>query len=342
MDKIKIGIISPSNIAFNRFLPSLMKSVNFEYAGLAIANSDEWFNPENENISQKLLSDEKEKAEKFVDKFGGKIFYGYKELLNDSNIDAVYIPLPPNLHFKWAKEALLCGKHVLVEKPSTDSYEKSSELVELADMKGLALHENYMFTFHEQLNEIMKRMKECEFGEIRGYKLSFGFPRRSPDDFRYKKNLGGGALLDCGGYPIKLAAILLGDTAEIVYSKLNYTTEFDVDLFGSVIMKNSAGITAFISFGMDNAYQCQLEAWGSKETIIAPRIFTAGVDVEPTLIIKSSNDENNYLLNADDQFLHSIDYFYECVVNKEIRKNNYNQIKRQAGFISQVANYKEM
>ena len=89
-----------------------------------------------------------------------------------------------------------------------------------------------------------------------------------------------------GGYPIRLALELLGDTTNVVQSKLYQPKGFEVDLYGNAVMENDSNDVAQISFGMDNAYQCQLEVWGSKATLIAPRIFTAGDGIKPTLNFK--------------------------------------------------------
>lgn len=110
-----------------------------------------------------------------------------------------------------------------------------------------------------------------------------------------------------------LLASLLGDSAKLVQSRLNHVPGCEVDLFGTAVMENADGICAQISFGMDNAYQCQLEVWGSKITLIASRVFTAGADVPPSLILRSSQDEKTIALEKDDQFLHSIEWFGKAV-----------------------------
>lgn len=335
MKKIRIGILSPSNIAFNRFLPSLTKSRYFDYAGLALADETEWFKSSG-GLSDELAKLDGEKSKRFVEKFGGNIFDSYAEMLNAPDIDAVYIPLPPALHFEWAKKALEKGKHVLLEKPFTTKIADTKELIRIAKERNIALHENYMFEFHHQMKHLRTLIESDEFGEIRGYKLSFGFPRLSKTDFRYNESMGGGAVLDCGGYPVKLATLLLGEKARVVYARLDFTDEFEVDLFGSVVMENETGLTAHIMFGMDNAYQCQLEAWGSKQTIIAPRIFTAGSDVEPRIIVRSSTDETIVPLECDDQFLHSIEHFYNCINDNEARNGNYDKIIKQSQMIQHI------
>lgn len=286
---MKLGILGTADIAFRRFLPALSKCPEVTYAGVA--------------------SRTPEKGLKFQENFGGKVYQSYDALLADENIDTVYVPLPPSLHFEWGKKVLESGKHLLMEKPFTTNINDTEQLLKLAEENGLVVHENYMFLYHSQLAKIKKMITDGSLGDIRIYKMSFGFPRRSQGDFRYNKELGGGALLDCGGYPVRLALDLLGNTAKVVQSKLVQPEGFEVDLYGSAVMENDAGEVAQISFGMDNAYQCQLEVWGSKATLIAPRIFTAGDGVKPILILKSSTDEKQIELDSDDQFLHSIERF---------------------------------
>ena len=121
-----------------------------------------------------------------------------------------------------------------------------------------------MFAFHNQLKEIAQIIERGEIGDVRLYRISFGFPQRAVNDFRYNKELGGGALIDAGGYTIKYAAMLLGETAHITAAQMNYTDEFEVDIYGSATLVNQDGATAQIAFGMDNSYKCELEVWGSK------------------------------------------------------------------------------
>lgn len=288
---MQIGILGTADIAFRRFLPALKKCPEMEYVGIA---------------SRTL-----EKTERFVEIYGGRGYLSYEALLEDESIDAVYVPLPPALHYEWGKKVLLAGKHLFMEKPFTTSLAETEELLRLAKEKGLAVHENYMFLYHSQLARIKKMISNGILGDIRLYRMAFGFPKRSKDDFRYNKALGGGALLDCGGYPIRLALELLGESAKVTQARLVQPEGYEVDLYGSAVLENDAGMCAQISFGMDNAYQCQLEVWGSKATLIAPRIFTAGADFSPPLILRGSSGEETLFLETDDSFLHSIQEFLE-------------------------------
>lgn len=326
MNKIKTGVLCPSEIAFRRFMPAVKKLKNFEYIGIAAATEREFSGADNDEIK----SSELEKADKFIEAHGGKLFGGYESLLTSNEIDAVYIPLPPALHFKWAKMALENGKHVLLEKPFTTNLSDAEKLIETAKEKNLAVHENYMFAFHSQIRWIKEKISEGIIGDIRLIRIDFGFPFRGANDFRYDKKSGGGALLDCGGYTVKLASMLLGETAKITTSQLNSKDDFDVDIFGSATLVNNKGLTAQVAFGMDNSYRCDLNIWGSGGTLFTGRILTAPDGFQTTVVIKNTEGEQTFTLPADDTFMRSIEFFGECLNDEKIRYSNYKTIRNQS------------
>ena len=336
---IRIGIICPSEIAFRRFLPALRQAKGFQYIGVAYATPEEWFGDKLHSVMKEQIesmqASEAEKAQKFVDTYGGKVFRGYEALTTTNEIDAVYIPLPPALHFRWARHALLNGKHVFVEKPSTTGLADTEELVRLAQEKSLALHENYMFVFHRQLEELTAIIGSGEIGEVRLYRISFGFPRRDANDFRYNRSLGGGALLDAGGYTMKLASYLLGPSSKVVTATANYIPSFEVDMYGSATMVNDNHKVAQLAFGMDNDYQCKIEIWGSKGTIVSDRILTAPTGFKPSYTIKKNQDISTFNFSEDDAFLKSILKFGDCISEKNVRNENYSVLLQQERLVEQ-------
>lgn len=338
---MRIGIICPSEIAIRRFMPALQKCDELKFVGLGVFSREERFGekPVTDKTFKAALDIEKNKAQAFIDQYGGKIFDSYTDVVTSPDIDAIYIPLPPALHHKWAKLALEHGKHVLVEKPSTISAKDTQELSDIAKGKGLALHENYMFAFHEQLDAIERIIKSDEIGDVRLYRVSFGFPRRASNDFRYNKALGGGALIDAGGYTIRYATRLLGKTARIAYAQSNYLPdEFEVDMYGSAALVNDEGTTVQVAFGMDNNYKCELEAWGSKGCLTTGRVLTAPAGFTPTATIRKGNTDEIIELPADDAFLKSINHFVECVKDKGAREQNYEVITTQAMLVDEFKN----
>ena len=330
MNKIRIGVISPSEIAFRRFLPALKLAKGFEYIGVATADKEEY-----SGATTEILDRHSQKALPFADNYGGKIFDGYEKMILSPEIDAVYLPLPPALHFKWAEKALLNNKHVFVEKPSTTCLTDTQKLISLAKERNLALHEDYMFVFHNQIEAINDIINSGELGEVRLYRISFGFPRRAAQDFRYNKALGGGALLDAGGYTMKYAAKLLGKSGRLVTANANYLPDVEVDMYGSATMVNDEGVTAQLAFGMDNDYKCDLEVWCSRGTLTSSRVLTAPAGFVPTCTIKKNQDYETRNLPADDAFLKSIQHFERCIKDETVRTENYELIEHQENLVEQ-------
>jgi predicted dehydrogenase len=310
---MRIGLLGTSEIAFRRFLPSLQKCDRFEFAGIA--------------------SRDVSKTSDFVDVYGGKGYDGYNALLNDENIDCVYIPLPPSMHFEWANKALECGKHVFMEKPFTTSSADTIQLIEEAKRRSLAVHENYAFVYHRQIVRIVERMSDL--GKVRLIRIDFGFPFRGSDDFRYDRKMGGGALLDCGGYTLKLASLLLGNSTKIPTAALDYDSGYSVDICGSATLNNETGLCVQLSFGMDNDYRCSLDIWGSKGSLNTNRIFTAPDGFEPIINLRLDNKETKITLEPDDSFLGSINHFVKCIDNNDTRELCYDEVIEQSKLVAQ-------
>ncbi len=331
---IRIGIICPSEIAYRRFMPALLQVKDFKYIGVGVSRKEERLGEEN-YVKERAIAEDYNKAQKFLEVYGGIIFNSYNEMVTSELIDAVYLPLPPALHYRWAKEALQAGKHVLVEKPATIMLKDTIDLVHIASDRGLALHENYMFIFHKQLDVIEKIIQSGELGRVRLYRISFGFPKRKENDFRYNQLLGGGAFIDAGGYMLKYATRLLGKDVKIRYAQMNKEENCKVDLYGSAAISNKDGTIVQISYGMDNSYKCELEIWGSHACLKTGRILTAPAGFVPTMVIYADGKEEIRQLPADDAFKKSIEYFRECIRNREKRVDNYSNILYQSKLMDQ-------
>jgi predicted dehydrogenase len=125
----------------------------------------------------------------------------YDALLEDEQIDAVYIALPNALHGKWIRTALDAGKHVLCEKPLTPTSAEAAELFDLASSRGLLLAEAFMYRHHPKTLRVRDLLREGTIGELRTIQCSFSFQVADPaSDIRYNAELAGGALRDVGCY----------------------------------------------------------------------------------------------------------------------------------------------
>lgn len=163
----------------------------------------------------------------------------YEKLLSDSRVDVIYVALPNNLHFSFAKEALLAGKHVILEKPFTVTYEEAKEIAAIAREKKLYLFE----AITTQYNPNYHKMKELlpRLGDIKLVALNFSQYSSRYDNFKkgiispsFDPNNAGGALMDLNIYNIHFVAGLFGKPLKVRYCS---NMERDVDTSGILVME---------------------------------------------------------------------------------------------------------
>lgn len=326
MRPIRIAILGASEIAFRRFLPAISLDKRFSYSGVAFYRSQD-----------------EEKVKLFQKNFGGEIFCGFDRVFENPDIDAVYVPQPPALHYQFGAETLASGKHLFMEKPFTNSLHCTTDLLNEARSRGLGVIENYMFRFHRQIAKFLEIVQSGEIGEIDHFEVRFSFPLRQQNDFRYIKKMGGGALLDCGGYVIMLSDILVGGDGILQPLAPIFKPGFEVDMAGSGVMKSEgSGKKCFFSFGMDDEYACYAKAFGSKGVLMAPRVLTAPSDFDVKFQIFEPNGSavmEEIEVGRDDSFLKSIDNFYQAITIPEKREENYCKILKQAKFVDLMQNF---
>ncbi len=316
-DKVRLGVIGGADIAKRHLLPNIKNHDKFVLQGIA--------------------SRDTEKGNNLANTFSTKHYANYLDLI-DSNIDCVYIPLPNGLHYKWAKLALERGLHVLVEKSLACTFNDVFELNKIAKKKNLSLVENFQFRFHNQLKIIYSLIDKGEIGDIRQVRSSFGFPPfRDKDNIRYNKLLGGGALLDAGAYTVKISQLFLKNKIFVASSSLNINKEQEIDTWGSAYLKQmGSAVTSQISFGFENFYQNELQIWGSLGNLKCSRVFTAGPDVNPSIIIEKKDVKTIHNLPRDNHFKGMLDYFYTSIMDDDKKESEYAENNEQARIISEI------
>ena len=135
----------------------------------------------------------------------------YSDLLADPEIDAIYNPLPNSLHAEWTIRALKAGKHVLCEKPFAANAQEAEEMAKAARETGLILSEAFAYRYHPLTARVKEIIAGGELGTIRHIEAQFCFLLPAPNNIRFKYELAGGALMDCGCYPVSLIRFLAED-----------------------------------------------------------------------------------------------------------------------------------
>ncbi|WP_456439439.1 Gfo/Idh/MocA family protein [Psychroserpens sp.] len=321
MNRIRIGVLGTSNIAQKAIIPTIVALPHiFELVGIA---------------SRNIV-----KLKDITSALDVKAFQGYDTIIDKNIIDAIYIPLPNSLHFEFVEKALKNGIHVLVEKSLGCNFLEVSKLVSLAQENSLVLMENFQFRFHSQLEFLINKLKSNEFGEIRAIRASFGFPPFSDsENIRYKKELGGGALLDAGAYTTKISQIILGNGLNVEAATLNKTPIDEVDIWGGAFLKQKeTGLFSSLAFGFNNYYQCGVEVWCSKGKISTNRLFTAPPGYKPIFEIETPQEKQTIELPSDNHFINMLTHFSNCIGNEHLKDIENNQNLDQARLIEGIKN----
>jgi predicted dehydrogenase len=286
---LRIGVLGCADIARRRMLPAFAASAAVEVAVVA---------------SRDLA-----KAKATAEPYGCAAVAGYEAVLERSDVDAVYVPLPVALHAEWVERALLAGKHVLAEKPLTGDLASVVWLTELAARLGLVLRENFMFSFHRQHAEALSLLE----GELVGLSAAFTVPPLPTGDIRHQSELGGGALLELGVYPLRTAQLFLGNELEVVGARLRFDEKLGVEVAGAVLLAREDGVTAQLTFGMEHSYRSCYELWGSAGAVNVDRAFAPPADLAPPARITGRDGVRQVVLGQDDQYGKAVESFAAAV-----------------------------
>ena len=285
--KIKVGILGCANIAQRSLIPAFHNHSAFNLVAIA---------------SRDVV-----KAQKIAVPLGCRAMT-YDKLVQ-SDVDLIYIPLPNALHHQWVMKSLEAGKHVLCEKSLACSLFEATEMVKAASKGHLLLMESFQWRFHSQTQTAKTILESGQLGNIRCFRSSFGFPPfLDPENIRYNKALGGGALLDAGAYTLKATTEFLGPDVIVRAATLRMDHDLGIDVGGGIYLERPDGAVAETAFGFDNFYQCQYEIWGSKGKLAIKRAFTAPPSLEPEAVLETSAGVESLKLPADDHFARMLDY----------------------------------
>ena len=227
--KVKWGILGTANIARWGMIPGMKKADNCELYAIA---------------GRSL-----EKANKYKEDYGFEKAYGsYDELLDDPEVQAVYIPLPNDIHIKWVKEALKKKKHVLCEKPLALNAKEVKEMFDTARENGVYLMEAYAYLHSPYIASLKEDVKSGIIGEV-DYMESAFITQGYKEDFRLHKELGGGAMYDLGCYCTTMFLSLTDSDPVFVKADAEFS-DLGVDLNTAAILKFENGIRASFNVGM--------------------------------------------------------------------------------------------
>jgi len=209
----------------------------------------------------------------------------YEELLDDADVDAVYISLPNSMHVDWSIRALQAGKHVLCEKPLARAVEPVERAFDAADAAGRVLAEAFMWRHHPQAKRLVELVPRI--GELRVVRVQFSFALDSLEpasNIRLSAELEGGALMDVGCYCVSAARLVAGEPLEVTAQQV--TGEVDVRF--AATMSLPGDVLAHFDCGVDTAHRAELEVVGSEGRLLLRDPFHS---VEPVIELRDAAGE---------------------------------------------------
>ena len=314
-----IGVLGCADIAVRRALPAISQS---PFRLVAVSSRSG------------------EKAAGVAARFGCKAVAGYEWLLEMSDVDAVYIPLPNSEHAGWAARALHAGKHVLVEKPAVTAADDAHALVSLAGERGLVVMENFAFLRHPQHDQARSLIGSGAIGEIRSFSGAFGIPAAADHrGIRYQPTLCGGSLWEVGCYPVRAAQEYLDPDVRVLGAALRVDPELGVDVAGAALLADGRGVTAHCSFGFQHGYRSTYDIWGSACCLVLDWAFTPSRDARPVLRLQQQDRETRITAAAADQFAGVFAAFCDAIGDQGSRPAHHHALVRQAELMAQIRSH---
>lgn len=195
-------------------------------------------------------------AEKYAARYKIDDFYtNYEALIDNANVDLIYIALPPNLHATYTIKALRAGKHVLCEKPFALSVDEVHKMQAAADATGKRLFEAFHNCYHPLFDAVLKVKNSGRLGDITSVRANFS--HHIPfvkGEFRHQKHAGGGALMDLGCYPLHWARNIMGEEPRIKSADIRLNQQgVDVQTRAQLVFSNN--VPCLIETSMDEGFE---------------------------------------------------------------------------------------
>ncbi len=295
--KINWGILGCAGIAERAFIPAVLKSRNGVLA--AIASRDH------------------ARAADCARRFGFlRSHRTYQELVEDPAIDAVYNPLPNDLHAEWSIRAMRAGKHVLCEKPLALNAAEARAMIQAAEENGVLLMEGFMYKFHPQIGKTLELIGAGTIGAVRSVHSSFTFRfERDGSDYRWFPAHGGGALYDVGCYTISIARLILGVEPLAASAAAHIDPATGVDKTTAVLLEFPGACFAQCESSFETHFQSRLLAVGTDGLLRLGRAFSAK-DFDVAIEIVRGDAVEAVPVPKANMFVLMIEHFGDAVVGE--------------------------
>lgn len=298
MKKLQWGILGAAKIAREHLIPAIQKSQTSEVLAVASRSSD--------------------KAKTCADKFSIPKAYGsYDALLADPDIDIVYNPMPNHMHVPWSIKAIEAGKHVLCEKPLGLSAKDIEPLLAVAKSNPqLRVMEAFMYRLHPQWIKAKDIIESGELGDIKIVDAVFTYNSFDPDNVRYQKDIGGGALLDVGCYCISASRYLFGAEPKRVMASLEQDPNCDVDRHVTGMLNFNSGMAKFSSSMQVECTQ-GVTVLGTKGRMVMESPFFLPDHQLSKITLSKDGEESTFTFEGINHYVSQVDALAKSIMADE-------------------------
>ncbi len=290
MTTVNWGVLGVANIAVRAVIPALQHARNARLVAIASRTA-----ARAEDAARRLEIP--------------RAYGSYDALLEDPEIQAIYIPLPNSLHREWTLRCAAAGKHVLCEKPLAVSAADCEAMIEGCRRHGVSLMEAFMYRFHPRTERVLEIVRAGEIGDVRLVRAAFTFATRERrGNIRFDPALGGGALNDVGCYTTNICRAVLGEPSDAV--AFGVVGPSGVDEVAAGMLRFADGRVGMIDCGITLARRETYEIVGSTGRVVVP---DPGAFLPPTsdtaLEIVRGADREVVGIPGADQYQRMVEHF---------------------------------
>ena len=268
--RIRWGVLSTAAIGIKKVIPGMQQGQYVSFTAIA---------------SRDLA-----KAKEAATTLGiAKAYGSYEELLADPDIDAIYNPLPNQMHVPWTIKATEAGKHVLCEKPLSLTFAEAESLLAVCARTGVKVGEAFMIRSHPQWLRLRALLDEGRIGKLRSVMGFFSYFNINPANIRNQVECGGGALMDIGCYMIHASRFCFGEEPKRVVASIDRDPQMHTDRLTSAILDFPSGQSIFTCSTQLVPYQ-RIHFVGTRGRIEIEIPVNAPIDRPTRLFIDDGSD----------------------------------------------------
>lgn len=298
--KLRWGILGAARVN-ERLLPAIVEASNGELVAIASRRPGA--------------------AEETLAKYGPgqnhvRTYDHLEALLEDDDVEAVYLPMANHEHAEWTLRAIEKGKHVLCEKPMALSVADIDAIETAARRYRVKVMEGFMYRFHPQHKRVLELVESGIFGEIRSVRASYSFMMRPARMYRLAESIenGGGALWDIGCYAVHSARMFFNTPPVSVNAVASYVGS-GADITSSGIIDFGSGKFAHFDYSFERARRCEYEMIGTKGGIKCHTVWQLPGDIPVISWWTEDGRQCEERMPPENHFKLEIEHFSSCVLN---------------------------